>query len=205
MKNSMAILAAGVAALMLGAEAQQGPQPQRPPQQQRQGEQQQRPVTARRGSSMRERMRRGGDRDGNLSKDDQRLIESIEEAESMSSLRRYIQQAMNSRSEEVRMAMIEALENANKHSASDFAYFLADSSREVAEAAFTAWASALEEDHGEDRVRAILDTADVLRRYSGGFRQSSHGSSPWQDSGHMRRQGMTPGQTYDNGFHTQRR
>ena len=96
MKNSMAILAAGVAALMLGVEAQQGPQPQRPPQQQ--GGQQQRPVTMRRGSSMGERTRRGVDRDSKLGKEDQRLIESIEEAESLSSLRRYIQQAMNSRS-----------------------------------------------------------------------------------------------------------
>ena len=107
MKNSMAILAAGVAALMLGVEAQQGPQPQRPPQQQggqqqrppqQQGGQQQRPVTMRRGSSMGERTRRGVDRDSKLGKEDQRLIESIEEAESLSSLRRYIQQAMNSRS-----------------------------------------------------------------------------------------------------------
>ena len=112
MKNSMAILAAGVAALMLGVEAQQGPQPQRPPQQQ--GGQQQRPLTIRRGSSIGERTRRGVDRDSKLGKEDQRLIESIEEAESLSSLRRYIQQAMNSRSEEVRMAMVEALENAKK-------------------------------------------------------------------------------------------
>ena len=201
MKNSMAILAAGVAALMLGVEAQQGPQQQRPPQQQ--GGQQQRPVTMRRGSSIGERTRRGVDRDSKLGKEDQRLIESIEEAESLSSLRRYIQQAMNSRSEEVRMAMVEALENANKHSASDFAYFLADSSREVSEAAFSAWASALEEDHGEDRVRSILETADVLRSYSG--RQSGQRSYPRHDSGHMRQQGMMPGQTYDNGFHTQRR
>ena len=174
MKNSMAILAAGVAALMLGAEAQQGPQPQRPPQQQ--GGQQQRSATPRRGSATSGRMRRGADRDGSLGKEDQRLIESIEEAESMSSLRRYIQQAADSRSEEVRMAMVDALENANKHSASDFAYFLADPSRDVSEAAFSAWTSALEEDHGEDRIRAILDTAEVLRSYSGRSRQKEYHS-----------------------------
>ena len=68
---------------------------------------------------MGERTRRGVDRDSKLGKEDQRLIESIEEAESLSSLRRYIQQAMNSRSEEVRMAMVEALENGDVVIASD--------------------------------------------------------------------------------------
>ena len=198
MKNSMVILAAGVVALMLGAEAQQRPQPQRPPQQQ-QGGQQKRPGTTSRGPAMGIRARRGSDRDAKLGKDDRRLIEAIEEAESMSSLRRYIQQAMNSRSEEVRMAMVEALENANKHSASDFACFLSDPSREVSEAAFAAWTSALEEDHGEDRIRAILDTADILRRYLGGSRQmQGQGPRSRQESGYMTPPGTVPGQAYGN-------
>ena len=204
MKNSMAILAAGVAALMLGAEAQQGPQPQRPPQQQ--GGQQQRSATPRRGSATGGRMRRGADRDGSLGKEDQRLIESIEEAESMSSLRRYIQQAADSRSEEVRMAMVDALENANKHSASDFAYFLADPSRDVSEAAFSAWTSALEEDHGEDRIRAILDTAEVLRSYSGRSRQMrGQGGRSRQEHGYVSPYGAATGQEHGSGFRMQRR
>lgn len=193
-KDAMVILVAGIAALVVSyASAQQGPQTQRFPQQQQgsqiqrqQGFQSQRSETGRRGFGREDRTRRSSDRDNSLGKDDQSLIEKIEETDSLSKLRSYLQQAQNSRSEEVRMAMIDALERADKHSASDFAYFLADSSKDVAEAAFTAWTSALEQDHGEDRIQAILDSAEVLRGYSGSRRQTSgQRSRSRQESGPM--------------------
>ena len=128
--------------------------------------------------------------------------EAIEDADSSSKLRRLLQQAMNSRSEEVRMAMVNALEYADRHSATDFAYFIGDPSEEVADAAFTAWASALEEIHGEARVRAIMETAEILRSSSGSRRQmSGQGFHSRQEYGPMtqrsgyegQRRDMTPG------------
>ena len=209
MKKTMFVLAAGAAMLMANSvSAQQlknpppqgGSQTQRLPQQQ--GGQTQRRPNTNRGGERGNSLRRGSDQYNRLGKDDQRLVEAIEEADSPSKLRRYLQQAMNSRSEEVRMAMVNALECADRHSATDFAYFIGDSSEEVADAAFSAWTSALEEVHGEGRVRAILETAEILRSYSGSRRQTSgQGSRSRQEYGPMtqrswhdgQRQEMTPG------------
>ena len=72
------------------------------------------------------------------------------------------------------MAMVEALESEdmNGRSASDLAYFIADPDEDVASAAFSAWSSVLENVHGGRRARAILETADILRGFSGGLWQT---------------------------------
>ena len=67
------------------------------------------------------------------------------------------------------MAMVEALEDKGSRSASDLAYFIADPSEDVADAAFSAWTSVLDDARGDRRVRAILDTAEILRGFSGGL------------------------------------
>ena len=67
------------------------------------------------------------------------------------------------------MAMVEALEEKGGRSAADLAYFIADPDEDVASAAFSAWSSVLDDAHGGRRVRAILETADVLRSFSGGL------------------------------------
>jgi len=209
MKNAMFVLAAGVAALMAGSASaqqlnhppqQQGTQTQRPSQQQ--GPQTQRRAITNRGGDRGNRLRRSSDQFNRLGKDDQRLVEAIEDADSPSKLRRYMQQAMNSRSVEVRTAMVNALEYADRHSATDFAYFIGDPSDEVADAALSAWTSALEEVRGEGRVRAILETAEILRSTSGGRRQMSgqgfhsrqeHGPVMQRSGREGQRQDMMPG------------
>ena len=183
MRKLTIVLAAGIAALMVDtALAQQRSQPQ----QYRQGQmypqqQHQRYGAERRGAENGDRMHRDRDRGNRSGKNDDRLLQAIEEADSVSKLRRYLQQAAGSRSEDVRLAMVNALESADKHSPSDFAYFIADSSEEVADAAFSAWTSAMEEVKGERRARAILETAEILRGSTGGFRQEA-GRYPYRAS-----------------------
>ena len=173
MKKLMIVLVAGIAALTMAAAPQRGrPQPQRP--------QPQRTMATKRGPSKgprnvsRGRSHRSHDRHDRLSSRDERLIDAIEDADSLHELRRYLQAAAMSRSAEVRMAMVDALENEDSHgrSASDLAYFIADPDEEVSSAAFSAWSSVLEDVHGGRRARAILETADILRGFSGGLWQT---------------------------------
>ena len=69
------------------------------------------------------------------------------------------------------MAMVNALESAEKRSASDLAYFIADPSEDVAEAAFSAWTSILSDTKSEQRVRVILESAQILQGQSNGYWQ----------------------------------
>ncbi len=174
MKKLMIVLVAGIVALTMDAAPQKGrPQPQRP--------QPQRTMTAKRtparGPQQGSR-RHGGadrrDRHDRLGSHDRRLIDAIEDADSLHELRRYLQAAATSRSAEVRMAMVDALENEDSHgrSASDLAYFIADPDEDVSAAAFSAWSSVLEDVHGGRRARAILETAEILRGFSGGLWQT---------------------------------
>ena len=118
--------------------------------------------TAKRGGTTRHNDRRD-DRRSRMDKRDQHLLDRIEEADSMRDLRRYMQEAAASREEDVRAAMVDALERNEGHSPSDFVYFIADPSEDVAEAAFSAWTSALEDVKGHRRVRAIIEAAQILQ------------------------------------------
>ena len=148
------------AAAVFAAEAQGARRPSGPAPQPR--GQMARP--ANRGGRGAPQVRYGRGNDGQLSKHDQRLIEDIESASSAHALRRYLQAAVSSRTEEVRMAMVDALGNAEgMHSVADLAYFFADPSEDVAESAFSAWTSALEDARGHRRVRAIIEAAQILQ------------------------------------------
>ena len=174
MKKIFLVSALVVAALTLDAAPPSKGRPQQPHRQQ-QKERPQWGLTTKRGSTKGSRsvsrVRDRDDRD-DLSRPDRRLIDAIEEADSLHELRRYLQAAATSRSEEVRMAMVEALEDKGSRSASDLAYFIADPSEDVADAAFSAWSSVLDDARGDRRVRAILETAEVLRGFSGGLWQA---------------------------------
>ena len=172
MKKIVIVFAMAFAAFAMDAVAQP---PKGRPQQQKARPQQKRGLTAKRGSAKGPRnVSRVRDRDDHddLSRSDRRLIDAIEEADSLHELRRHLQAVAMSRSEEVRMAMVEALEDKGSRSASDLAYFIADPSEDVADAAFSAWSSVLEDTRGDRRVRAILETAEILRGFSGGLWQA---------------------------------
>ena len=175
MKKLVVALAAGIAALTLSAAPQKGrPQPSRPqPAARKPARPAAKPAPAK-GVRKVSRVRIDRDRRDRLSHHDRRLIDAIEDADSLHELRRYLQAAAMSRSEEVRMAMVDALEDEDMHgrSASDLAYFIADPSERVSAAAFSAWSSVLEDVHGDRRARAILETADILRGFQGGLWQT---------------------------------
>ena len=171
MKKILIVFAAALAVLAVEAQGQRRPSGAGPAQQPR--GQMARPSG--RGGDRGARSRHNG-KDGQLSKQDRRLIEDIESAESPQELRRYLQAAISSRSEDVRMAMVNALENEEgKRSLADLAYFIADPSEDVAEAAFSAWSMALSDVRGDRRVRAILEAAQILQGHSNG---------PWQGHGY---------------------
>lgn len=171
MKKILIVFAAALAVLAVEAQGQHRPAGAGPAQQPR--GQMARPSG--RGGDRGARSRHNG-KDGQLSKQDRRLIEDIESAESPQELRRYLQAAISSRSEDVRMAMVDALENEEgKRSLADLAYFIADPSEDVAEAAFSAWSTALSDVRGDRRVRAILEAAQILQGHSNG---------PWQGHGY---------------------
>ena len=175
MKKILIVLAAAIAALTVDAAPQKGrPQPQRPQQTVRKPARPAAKPAPAKGVRKVSRVRIDRDRRDRLSHHDRRLIDAIEDAESLHELRRYLQAAAMSHSEEVRMAMVDALEDEDMHgrSASDLAYFIADPSERVSAAAFSAWSSVLEDVHGARRARAILETADILRSFSGGLWQT---------------------------------
>lgn len=173
MKKMLIVFAVAFGALAVDAAPPSKGRPQPPrPQQQQASPQQRRGLVGKRsvgkGARRASRVRDRDQRD-HLSGPERRLIDAIEDADSLHELRRHLQAAASSRSEDVRMAMVEALEDKGSRSASDLAYFIADPSEDVADAAFSAWTSVLDDARGGRRVRAILDTAEILRGFSGGL------------------------------------
>ena len=173
MKKILIAFAVAAAALAVDAAPPSKGRPlQTRPQQQQTSPQQKRGLAGKRGGGKgARRASRVRDRDhsDHLSHQDRRLIDAIEDADSLPALRRHLQAAASSHSEDVRMAMVEALEDKGSRSASDLAYFIADPSEDVADAAFSAWTSVLDDARGDRRVRAILETSEVLRGFSGGL------------------------------------
>ena len=182
MKKILIVFAVAFAALAMDAAppSKGRPQPPRPQQQQASSQQRRGLVGKRSAGKGTRRMSRVHDSDhrDRLSGPERRLIDVIEDADSLHELRRHLQSAASSRSEDVRMAMVEALEDKGSRSASDLAYFIADPSEDVADAAFSAWTSVLDDARGDRRVRAILETAEVLRGFSGGLWRTSGGVPP---------------------------
>ena len=98
-----------------------------------------------------------------LSESDQKLVDSIEEADSLSILMRLSRRAQASRSAEVRQAMVDALEDKGKDAANELAVYLADPDEDVAGSAFSAWSAMLEDMKPARRVLSIQAAAQILQ------------------------------------------
>jgi len=115
---------------------------------------------------------------------DRALLDAIEDAESIAELSRLITPALGSRNPEVRQAMVDALADKGRKGANGLAYFINDPDDDVAESAFSAWVSALEEHGTSGRVAAIISAAGIIQQ------NSSHGG---MQAGGMQAGGMQPG------------
>ena len=112
---------------------------------------------------------RGRTSERELSAADQKLQQTIEEADSLSELMRLSRQAQASRSAEVRQAMVSALDLQGKDAANLLAAYIADSDEDVASSAFTAWVSKIEDMASARRVQSIITAAQALQQ-GGQFR-----------------------------------
>ena len=104
-----------------------------------------------------------------LSASDQKLLQAIEEADSLSELTQLSRQVQASKSAEVRQAMVDALDNQGKDAVNLLAAYIGDSDEDVANSAFSAWSSKLEDMKSARRVQSIMAAAQVLQQ-GGQFR-----------------------------------
>ena len=104
-----------------------------------------------------------------MDRQDGALLDAIENADSYAELSRLMMQAMGSRNSEVRQAMVDALADKGRKGANDLAYFITDPDDDVAESAFSAWVSMLEEHGTSGRAAAIISAARIIQQ------NSSHG------------------------------
>ena len=126
------------------------------------------------GQRMSGRMQHGRTSGRDLSAADQKLLQAIEEADSLSELMPLSRQAQTSRSAEVRQAMVDALDGQSKDAVNLLAVFLGDPDEDVANSAFTAWVSKIEDMKSARRVQAIMSTAQALQQ-GGQFRAGGPG------------------------------
>ena len=110
-----------------------------------------------------------------LSQADQRLLEQIEDADSLSKLSRLMRQAQMSQTVEIRQAMVDALDGQGHGAANNLAAFIGDPDEDVADAAFSAWTSALEDMRPRQRALAIQSAAQLLQMRPGGWGQAQPG------------------------------
>ena len=94
------------------------------------------------------------------------LLDAIENADSYAELSRLMMQAIGSRNPEVRQTMVEALADKGRKGVNDLAYFIADPDDGVAESAFSAWVSLLEEHGTPGRAAAIISAARIIQQNS---------------------------------------
>ena len=126
-----------------------------------------------------------------LSDADQKLVDQIGEAESLDALSRLSRRAASSRSAEVRMAMVDALESQGERAVNEIAAYIVDSDEDVADSAFTAWTDLLQDMSRAKRVQAICAAAQVMGRAGsmqmrGGDQRQGYGpiQGPGQHQGH---------------------
>ena len=118
-----------------------------------------------------------------LSDADQKLVDQIGEAESLDALSRLSRRAASSRSADVRMAMVDALESQGERAVNEIAAYIVDSDEDVADSALTARAGdpCRRPGHGDGRLHA-----DARRRPTPGLRDHAGArpvSGPWPDAG----------------------
>ena len=126
------------------------------------------------GQRMSGRMQHGRTSGREMSAADQKLQQAIEEADSLSELMPLSRQAQASRSAEVRQAMVDALDGQGKDAVNLLAVFLGDSDEDVANSAFIAWSSKLQDMKSARRVQAIMSAAQALQQ-GGQFRAGGPG------------------------------
>jgi len=100
--------------------------------------------------------------DGEMSSQDEKLIDSIGEADSLEQLMPLVQKAKTSRSAEVRQAMVSALESRGRDCVDSLAEFINDQDSDVADSAFSAWSNVLSDMKADRRVTAIRSAAQIL-------------------------------------------
>ena len=97
-----------------------------------------------------------------LSPADSRLIDAVDDAETMMELSRLMPKVLASHNPEVRQSMVDALEDKGRRGLNDLARFMADPDAEVADSAFSAWTSILEELPPSSRIPVIRAAARIL-------------------------------------------
>ena len=111
-----------------------------------------------------------------MDRQDRVLLDAIENADSIMALSRLMTSVMGSRNSEVRQAMDDALADKGRTGMNELAYFIVDPDNEVAESAFSAWASILEEHGASGRAAAIISAARIIQQNSShGGMQAPHG------------------------------
>ena len=93
---------------------------------------------------------------------ERRLLEAIEEAEGRELLA-LLPQARLSPNPAIREAMVDALEDKGRKCVNELVYFIGDANDDVADAAFSAWTSILEDLPAPLRRNAILEAAVRLQ------------------------------------------
>ena len=124
-----------------------------------------RPMSRQRSASGERRSGQSHDRSadsGELSESEQKLVEQLEEANSMKAIERLSQRAASSRRVEVRQAMVEALGKRGEDALDYLAAYIADTDKEVADSAFAAWVEILNDMDHNERVMAIKSAAAAL-------------------------------------------
>ena len=126
-----------------------------------------------------------------LSASDQKLLQAIEEADSLSELMPLSRQVQASSSAEVRQAMVDALDGQGKDAVNLLAAYLGDSDEDVANSAFSAWSSKLEDMKSARRVQSIITAAQALQQ-SGQFQA---GGPAYGQGGRFQTDGAAHGQS----------
>ena len=106
---------------------------------------------------------RGGRNRGRLSPQDERLIDAIDDADSLEQLMPLAQRARMAHSADVRMSAVDALEARGRDCVNALAEFMDDPDPEVANSAFSAWSGILSDMKPYRRLVAVRDAAVILQ------------------------------------------
>lgn len=98
----------------------------------------------------------------NLSREDQRLLERLENSPDFRELQRLFPMASASRSVDVRQALVSELESQGEHGVNMLAALIGDRDADVADAAYMAWSSAVQDMKPRRRAEAIVEAASML-------------------------------------------
>lgn len=101
-----------------------------------------------------------------LPPEDRRMLSAIEDADGLHELMRLYPHASRARSREVRLALVDALEEQGEQAVNLLAGLLADPDEDVAESAFTSWTSVLDDMRPRRRAAAVVSAAQAISQQS---------------------------------------